>query len=144
MVVESSLRKNDIGNVVYQKNYYIEYLDNCGQNKISKSAKDLEVFFCPFLQETNFRNKQSMVQYPRSYQRDRWIIEKEQNTNHTQVRMICISKTNLIFFYGRCKVVHHAYFAGPIGDCCIIFEPRLNEYVMGCASLLRTHGTSRR
>lgn len=37
MVVESSLRKNDIGNVVYQKNYYIKYLDNCGQNKTSKS-----------------------------------------------------------------------------------------------------------
>ena len=67
MVVESSLRKNDIGNVVYQKNYYIEYLDNCGQNKISKSAKDLEVFFCPFLSGSNFPNKQSMVQYLRSY-----------------------------------------------------------------------------
>ena len=83
MVVESSLRKNDIGNVVYQKNNYIEYLDNCGQNKISKSAKDLEVFFCPFLEVNNFRNKQSMVQYPRSYQRDRRTIGKEQNTNHS-------------------------------------------------------------
>ena len=37
-------------------------------------------------------------------------IEKEQNTNHTQVSLTCISKTNLIFFYGRCKVVHHALF----------------------------------
>ena len=86
--------------------------------------KDLEVFFCPFLEESNFRNKQSMVQYPRSYQWDKWIIEKEQNTNHTQVSQTCISKTNLIFFYGRCKVVHHADFAGPAGDCCIIFESK--------------------
>ena len=31
-------------------------------------------------------------------------------------------------------------FAGPAGDSCIILEPRLNEYVMGCASLLHTHG----
>ena len=81
-----------------------------GQNQASKSLKDLEVFFCPFLEESNFRNKQSMVQYPRSYQRDKRIIEKEQNTNHTQVSQTCISKTNLIFFYGRCKVMHHAYF----------------------------------
>ncbi len=35
-------------------------------------------------------------------------IEKEQNTNHMQVSQTCISKTNLIFFYGRCKVVHYA------------------------------------
>lgn len=35
-----------------------------------------------FLEESNFRNKQSMVQYPRSYQRDKWIIEKEQNKSH--------------------------------------------------------------
>jgi len=81
-----------------------------GWNNASKSPKDLEVFFCPFLEESNFRNKQSMVQYPRSYQRDKRIIEKEQNTNHTQVSQTCISKTNLIFFYGRCKVMHHADF----------------------------------
>ena len=29
--------------------------------------KDLEVFFCPFLSGSNFPNKQSMVQYLRSY-----------------------------------------------------------------------------
>ena len=34
-------------------------------------------------------------------------------------------------------------FAGPIGDCCINLEPKLDEYVMGCASLLRTHGMLR-
>ena len=44
--------------------------------------KDLEVFFCPFLEESNFRNKQSMVQYLGNYQRDKWIIEKEQNKSH--------------------------------------------------------------
>ena len=36
------------------------------------------------VEESNFRNKQSMVQYPRSYQWDSWIIGKEQNTNHTR------------------------------------------------------------
>ena len=40
-----------------------------------------------------------------------WLtIEKEQNTNHTQVSQTCISKTKLIFFYGRCRVVHCALF----------------------------------
>ena len=38
-----------------------------------------------FLEESNFRNKQSMVQYPRSYQRDKRIIEKEQNINRKYV-----------------------------------------------------------
>lgn len=42
--------------------------------------------------------------------RDSCTIGKEQNTNHTQVSQTCISKTNLIFFYSRCKVVHHADF----------------------------------
>jgi hypothetical protein len=42
----------------------------------------LEVCFCPFLEERNFRNEKSMVQYFRSYQRDKWIIEKEQNKSH--------------------------------------------------------------
>ena len=28
------------------------------------------------------RNEKSMVQYFRSYQRDKWIIEKEQNKSH--------------------------------------------------------------
>ena len=51
-----------------------------------------------------------MVQYPRSYQRDKRIIEKGQTTNHTQVSQIRISKVNLIFFYGRCRVVHYADF----------------------------------
>ena len=51
-------------------------------------------------------------------------IGKEQNTNQTQVSQTCISKTNLIFFYGRSKVLHRAYFAGSIGDCCIIFESK--------------------
>ena len=45
-----------------QKKYYMN-----GWNNISKSTTDLEVFFCPFLSGSNFPNKQSMVQYPRSY-----------------------------------------------------------------------------
>ena len=36
----------------------------------------------PILEERNFRNEKSMVQYFRSYQRDKWIIEKEQNKSH--------------------------------------------------------------
>lgn len=51
-----------------------------------------------------------MVQYPRNYQWGKWTIEKEQSTNHAQVSQTCISKTNLIFFYGRCKVMHLALF----------------------------------
>ena len=56
-----------------------------GRNQASKFQENLEVFFCPFLEESNFRNKQSMVQYPRSYQRDKRIIEKEQNINRKYV-----------------------------------------------------------
>lgn len=33
-----------------------------GRNQTSKSPKDLEVFFSPFLEESNFRNILSMVQ----------------------------------------------------------------------------------
>lgn len=36
------------------------------------------------------------------------------------------------------------YFAGPIGDCCIIFESKAKRKARGCASLLYTHGTLRR
>ena len=36
-----------------------------GRNQASKSPKDLEVFFCLFLEESNFRNKKSMVQCKR-------------------------------------------------------------------------------
>ena len=69
-----------------------------------------------------------MVQYPRSYQRDRRIIEKEQNTNYTQVSLVYISKTNLIFFYGRCRVVHHALFLQVRQRAVASFlNPRLNE-----------------
>ena len=96
--------------------------------KPPSSPKNLEVFFCPFLEERNFRNEKSMVQYPRSYQWDKWNIEKEQNTNHTQVSQTCISKTNLIFFYGRCRVVHHALFLQVRQRAVASFlNPRLNE-----------------
>ena len=70
-----------------------------GWNQASKSPKDLEVFFCPFLEESNFRNKQFMVQYPRSYQRDKWIIGKEQNKSHTgQTDLYLKNKSNLLLW----------------------------------------------
>ncbi len=70
-----------------------------GWNQASKSSKDLEVFFCPFLVESNFRNKQSMVQYPRSYERDKWTIEKEQNESRTgQSDLYLKNKSNLFLW----------------------------------------------
>ena len=55
-------------------------------------------------------------------------IEKEQNTNHTQVSQACISKTNLIFFYGMGKVLHRAYFCrSDRGLLHHFLNPRLNE-----------------
>ena len=36
--------------------------------------------------------------------------QRKSRTNHTQVSQTCISKTNLIFFYGRCRVMHYADF----------------------------------
>lgn len=70
-----------------------------GKNQASKSQKDLEVFFCPFLEERNFRNRKSMIQYPRSYQRDKWIIEKEQNKSHAgQLDLYLKNKSNLFLW----------------------------------------------
>lgn len=54
----------------YTMSFYLKLYKN-GRNQASKFPKDLEVLFFPFLEESNFRNKQSMVQYPRSYQRDK-------------------------------------------------------------------------
>ena len=54
-------------------------------NEVAKikppSPKRFGGFLLPIFQESNFRNKQSVVQYLRSYQWVSWIIEKEQNTN---------------------------------------------------------------
>lgn len=63
---------------VLRNKYYVN-----GRNNASKSIVIWELSSAPFLQESNFRNKQSMVQYPRSNENGCWIIEKEQNTNHT-------------------------------------------------------------
>ena len=67
-------------------------------NEVAKikppSPKRFGGFLLPIFQESNFRNKQSVVQYLRSYQWVSWIIEKEQNTNHTKVSQTCISKNN--------------------------------------------------
>lgn len=70
-----------------------------GRNQASKSAKDLEVFFCPFLQESNFRNKKSMIQYPRSYQG----IGGSQGKSRTQITnrpiwLISQNKSNLFLW----------------------------------------------
>ena len=77
-----------------------------GWNQASKSQKDLEVFFCPFLQERNFRNKKSMVQYPRNYQRDRWTIEKEQNNKSliSQSSLYLKNKSNLFLWQVQSEV----------------------------------------
>ena len=48
----------------------------------SSATLQLTVSLLYLLEERNFRNEKSMVQYFRSYQRDKWIIEKEQNKSH--------------------------------------------------------------
>ena len=53
-----------------------------GRNQASKSPKYLGAFFCPFLEESNFRNKQSMVQYPRSYQWEGGHRERAEHKSH--------------------------------------------------------------
>ena len=69
-----------------------------------------------------------MVQYPRSYQRDKRIIEKEQNTNHTQVGQTCISENKSNLFLWQVQSDASCFiFAGPIEDFCIILEPKLDE-----------------
>ena len=76
-------------------------------NEVAKikppSPKRFGGFLLPIFQESNFRNKQSVVQYLRSYQWVSWIIEKEQNTNHTKVSQTCISKnkSNLFLWQGQ-------------------------------------------
>ena len=70
-----------------------------GRNQASKFQENLEVFLCPFLEESNFRNKQSMVQYPRSYPR----ISEPQRKSRTQitrrsVRPVSQNKSNLFLW----------------------------------------------
>ena len=59
-----------------------------------------------FLQERNFRNKKSMVQYPRNYQRDRWTIEKEQNNKSliSQSSLYLKNKSNLFLWQVQSEV----------------------------------------
>ena len=68
-----------------------------------------------------------MVQYPRSYQRDKWIIEKEQNKSHAgQSDLYLKNKSNLFLWQVQSDALCFN-FASPIGDCCTILEPRLDE-----------------
>ena len=68
-----------------------------------------------------------MVQYPRSYQRDKWIIEKEQNKSHAgQPDLYLKNKFNLFLWQVQSGALCFI-FAGPVGDCCIILEPKLDE-----------------
>ena len=63
------------------------------------SLKRFEGLILPILVESNFRNKQSVVQYPRSYQRDKWIIEKEQNKSYAgQLDLYLKNKSNLFLW----------------------------------------------
>ena len=65
-----------------------------------------------------------MVQYPRSYQRDGWIIEKEQNKSHVgQLDLYPRDKSNLFLWQVQSGALCFI-FAGPVGDCCIIFESK--------------------
>lgn len=55
-------------------------------------------------------------------------VEKEQNIYHTQVSRICIPKTNLIFFDGRCRMVYYALlFAGLAGTVALFQNLGLRE-----------------
>ena len=68
-----------------------------------------------------------MVQYPRSYQRDKRIIEKEQNKSHAgQSDLYLKNKSNLFLWQVQSGVLCFI-FAGPIGDFCIILERKLDE-----------------
>ena len=71
--------------------------------------QDLEVFFCPFfrkaISETNnlWYNILEVMQTG-EYHRER--AEHKSNAGQSDLYL----KTNLIFFYGRDKVLHLAYF----------------------------------
>lgn len=68
-----------------------------------------------------------MVQYPRSYQRDKWIIEKEQNKSHVGQSDLYLKNKSNLFLWQVQSGASCFIFASPAGDCCIILEPRFNE-----------------
>ena len=73
--------------------------------------------------------------------------QRKSRTNHTQVSQTCIPETNLIFFYGRCRVVHYALFLQvQQGTVASFLNPRLNEKPrdvhLYCALMARGDGMS--
>ena len=98
-----------------------------GRNQASKSAKDLEVFFCPFLEERNFRNEKSMVQYQGLYEGIRYHRGRAEHKSHAgQSDMHLKNKSNLFLWQVQSGASCYI-FTGLMEDCCIIFEPRLSE-----------------
>lgn len=90
------------------------------------SPKKLETFFCLLSKESNFRNKQSMVQFLKSYQGIVGHRERAEK-NYTYAYPAYISKTNLIFFYGRCRVVQYALFCRFFGKLLHHIKLKANE-----------------
>ena len=72
-----------------------------GQNQAYKSPTDLEVFFCPFLSGSNFPNKQSMVQYLRSYHQGISEPQRKSRVNRKLIWLTSKIQCNLFLCRGR-------------------------------------------
>ncbi|HAR01356.1 hypothetical protein [Agathobacter rectalis] len=71
--------------------------------------KDLEVFFCPFFRKAISEANNLWYNILEVIQTGKYHRERAEYKSHIS-NPAYISKTNLILFYGRCKVVHYAYF----------------------------------
>ena len=93
-------------------------------------------FYRKVISETNnlWYNILEVIQTGK-YHRER--AEYESHISHPGLYLK--NKSNLFLWQGQ-SAVPCLFFAGPLGDCCIILNPRLNEKAKGCASLLHTHG----
>ena len=115
-----------------------------GRNQASKSPKDLEVFFCPFLSGSNFQNKQSMVQYLRSYHQGMSSgPQRKSRVNRKLVWLTSKIQCNLFLCRGRRECIM-SIFCSLIREECNIFHSQSTVKTLESASQLPYRHTWRR
>ena len=98
-----------------------------GRNQASKFQENLEVFFCPFLDESNFRNKQSMVQWRKGFMQLLYHRERAEHKSHaSQSDLYRKNKSNLFLWQvqsgASCLILQVRQ-----GTIASFLNPRLNE-----------------
>ena len=114
-----------------QKKYYMN-----GWNNTSKSTTDLEVFFCPFLSGSNFLNKQSMVQYLRTYHQG--MSSEPQRKSRVNRKLVWLTskiQCNLLLCRGIRESIM-SIFCSLVTEDCNIFRSQSKVKTLESASQL--------